>query len=112
MFAGDAPLALSHFNKALGQAKYVAGPLFIPFYIQVCAFCKSQYRVLSERKEAELFERFYEGLGSNAAKYAQLIGYTSHHIRDPKTLMPRTMHPLKFKLIMREIDALARTWHS
>lgn len=72
----------------------------------------TQYRVLSERKETELFERFYEGLGSNAAKYAQLIGYTSHHIRDPKTLMPRTMHPLKFKLIMREVDALARTWHS
>lgn len=112
LFAGDAPLALSHFNKALEQAKYVAGPLFIPFYIQVCAFCKSQYRVLSERKETELFERFYEGLGSNAVKYAQLIGYTSHHIRDPKTLMPRTMHPVKFKLITREIDALARTWHS
>lgn len=108
LFAGDALLALSHFNTALEQAKYVAGPLFIPFYIQVCAFCKLQYRLLSERKEEELFERFYEGLGSNAAHYAQLVGYTPQYERDPKTLMPHTTLPLKSQLILREIDALAR----
>lgn len=112
LFAGNALLALSHFNTALEQAKYVAGPLFIPFYIQVCAFCKSQYRLLSERKEEELFERFYEGLGSNAAHYARLIGYTPQYERDPKTLMPHTTLPLKSQLIIREIDALARIWHS
>ena len=108
MFLGDAGLALAHFNTALDQAKYVAGPLFIPFYIQVCAFCKSQYRVLSERKEEELFERFYEGLGSNAAHYAKLVGYTPQWERDPKTLMTHTMLPLKSRLIIREIDALAK----
>ena len=109
MFAGDALLALTHFNAALEQAKYVAGPLFIPFYIQVCAFCKSQFRLLSARKEVELFERFYEGLGSNAAHYATLVGYTPQYERDPKTLLPRTTLPRKHKLIIEEIDALART---
>ena len=109
MFAGDALLALTHFNAALEQAKYVAGPLFIPFYIQVCAFCKSQYRLLSARKEGDLFERFYEGLGSNAAHYATLVGYTPQYERDPTTLLPRTTLPRKHKLIMKEIDALART---
>ena len=112
LFAGDAPLALSHFTTALEQAKYAAGPLFIPFYIQVCAFCKSQYRLLSERKEEELFERFYEGLGSNAARYAALVGYTPGNKRDPKTLLPHTRLPLKTQLIISEIDALARIWCS
>lgn len=112
MFAGDALLALSHFNSALEQAKYVAGPLFIPFYIQVCAFCKSQYGLLSTRKEKELFERFYEGLGKDAAQYAALVGYTPQYERDPKTLLPHTTLPLKSQLIIREIDALARSLHS
>lgn len=107
-FAGDAPLALTYFNAALDQAKYAAGPLFIPFYIQVCAFCKSQYRLLSERKEEKLFERYYERLGSKAAHYARLLGYTPQWERDPKTLLPRTKLPLKFQLINREIDALVR----
>ena len=109
MFAGDGLLALTHFNSALEQAKYAAGPLFIPFYIQVCAFCKSQYRLLSKRKETELFERFYEGLGSNAAHYAELVGYTPQYERDPTTLLPHTTLPLKSQLIIREIDALTRT---
>ncbi|MNZ83773.1 hypothetical protein D3C78_1025100 [compost metagenome] len=109
MFAGDGLLALTHFNIALEEAKYVAGPLFIPFYIQLCAFCKSQYRLLSERNEEELFERFYEGLGSNAAHYAALMGYTPHHVRDPETLIPHTILPLRSQLIVGEIDALART---
>ncbi len=108
MFAGDGLLALTHFNTALEQAKYVAGPLFIPFYIQVCAFCKSQYRMLSERKEEDLFERFYESLGSNAAHYAGLMGYTPHHVRDPETLIPQSMLPLRSQLMIGEINALAR----
>lgn len=106
--AGNALLALSHFNTAFEQAKYVAGPLFIPFYIQACAFCKFQYRVLSDRKEVELFERFYEGLGSTAASYAGLLGYTPQFKRDPITLMPRTTLPRKSKLIISEIDALVK----
>ena len=107
MFAGDGLLALTHFNSALEQAKYAAGPLFIPFYIQVCAFCKSQYRLFSERKEVELFERFYEGLGSNAARYASLVGYTPPYERDPKTLIPYITLRLKSQLIVSEIDELA-----
>ncbi|EJM53575.1 hypothetical protein PMI29_05763 [Pseudomonas sp. GM49] len=109
MFAGDSLLALTHFKTALEQSKYVAGPLFIPFYIQACAFCKSQYRRLSEINEEELFERFYEQLGSDAAQYAGLMGYTPHFVRDPGTLIPSTVLPLRFKLMMSEIDALART---
>lgn len=112
LFAGDALQALTHFNTAFEQAKYVAGPLFIPFYIQVCAFCKSQYRRLSDRNEEELFERFYEGLGSNASRYAALVGYTPQYERDPETLLPRTTLPLKFQLIIRETDALARSLYS
>lgn len=108
LLAGDARLALAHFNTAFDQAKYVAGPLFIPFYIQVCAFCKSQYQLLSKRKEEELFEQFYEGLGSNAAHYARLLGYTPQWERDPKTLTPRTTLRLKHQLILGEIDTLVK----
>jgi hypothetical protein len=106
---GDALLALSHFKTALEQAKYAAGPLFIPFYIQVCAFCKLQYRLCSERNEEELFDRFYEGLGSNVTNYASLMGYTPQYERDAKTLMPHGTHKQKTGLIIREIDALAKT---
>ena len=109
MYAGDSMLARVHFESALDQAKYAAGPLLIPFYIQVCAFCKSQYRLLSERNEKELFDRFYEGLGQSAANYAGLMGYTPQHIRDPKTLTPHTTLPNKTQWIIRAIDALART---
>ncbi len=110
--AGDSLLALSHFSSAFEQAKYVAGPLFIPFYNQVCAFCKSQYRLLSERSEEELFERFYEDLGRSTAQYAGLLGYTSNHIRDRETLMPRAMLPCRSQLLIAEIDELARLWYS
>lgn len=109
MLSGDSLLALTHFNTALEKAKYVAGPLFIPFYIQVCAFCKYQYRLLSKQKDDELFERFYDSLGSNAAGYAGLMGYIPRHVRNPQTLMPQTMLPLRSKLMISETDALART---
>lgn len=108
MFARDSLLALTHFKSALEQSKYTAGPLFIAFYIQVCAFCKSQYRLLSERNEAELFDRFYESLGQSAANYAGLMGYTPQYVRDPKTLMPHTALPLKTQWILREIDVFTR----
>ncbi|WP_024656086.1 hypothetical protein N027_11625 [Pseudomonas syringae USA007] len=108
MYAGDSIRALMHFSVALEQAKHKAGPLFIPFYIQLCAFSKTQYRLLSERKEEELFERFYESLGSNAARYAGLVGYTPHFVRDPQTLLPQCILPLKSKWIIGETDALAR----
>ncbi|HHN2037609.1 TPA: hypothetical protein ACRMXW_006382, partial [Pseudomonas aeruginosa] len=80
-----------------------------PFYIQVCAFCKYQYRLLSKQKDDELFERFYDSLGSNAAGYAGLMGYIPRHVRNPQTLMPQTMLPLRSKLMISETDALART---
>ncbi|MDW4561223.1 hypothetical protein [Aeromonas rivipollensis] len=112
LLAGEAELALSHFIAALEQAKYVAGPLFIPFYIQLCAFTKSQYRLHSERNEVELFDRFYEGLGSNAASYARLIGYAPQYRRDPRTLIPHAALPLKSKLIIMEIDELVKNWRS
>jgi hypothetical protein len=110
--AGDALLALSHFKTAFAQAKYVAGPLFIPFYIQVCVFCKSQYGLLSANNEEKLWERFYEELGSNAARYASLIGYTPQYQRDPQTLLPYSTLPLKSRLIMGEIDAQAKSLRS
>ncbi len=108
MCVGDSPQAVTHFKAALQQAKYAAGPLFIPFYVQVCAFCKNQYRLLSARNEVELFDRFYEVLGESAANYAGLLGYTPQHLRDPKSLMPHTTLPRKSRWILREIDAYAR----
>lgn len=112
MFAHDSLLALTHFKSALEQAKYAAGPLFISFYIQVCAFCKSQYRLLSERNEVELFDRIYEDLGKSATNYAGLMGYTPRYVRNPKTLIPHTTLPLKTQWVIREIDAFAKTLHS
>ena len=106
---GDALLALLHFKTALEQAKYAAGPLFIPFYIQVCAVCKLQYRLCSEKNEEELFDRFYEGLGRNVTCYASLMGYTPQYERDANTLMPHGTHKQKSGLIIRDIDALAKT---
>lgn len=107
MYARDSLQALTHFKSALEKAKYAAGPLFFPFYIQLCAFCKHQYRLLSERNETELFDRLYEGVGSTAAKYAALMGYTPQYVRNPKTLIPYTTLPLKTQWIIREIDACA-----
>lgn len=108
MQAGDGLQALTHFSNALEQARYRAGPLFIPFYIQLCAFSKAQYRLHSQRKEEDLYERFYASLGSSAALYAGLLGYTPHFVRDPDTLLPQSTLPLKSKLIIGETDALAR----
>ncbi|MEH6386401.1 MULTISPECIES: hypothetical protein [Pseudomonas] len=107
MFASDGPMALTHFKTALDQAKYVAGPLFIPFYVQVCAFCKAQFQLLSKRKEEELFERFYAGLGSDVMKYAKLVGFIPHFLRNPETLMPHSTLPVRTRLILSETDALA-----
>jgi hypothetical protein len=107
---GDAPLALSHFTTALEQARYAAGPLFIPFYIQVCAFCKSQYQLLKKKNEEELFDRFYEGFGSNASSYAILMGYVPKFERDAMTLMPSSTLPGKFKLINEEVNAMTKSF--
>lgn len=109
MHAGDSQLALMEFKEALEKAKYVAGPLFVSFYIQACAFCKSQYRYLAERGEVELFEREFGALGRSAANYAGLMGYSSRYIRDPKTLLPHSMFPVKEKWLIREIDDFSKT---
>ncbi len=107
MLAGDNEGALQHFKAALEAAKYSAGPLFISFYIQVCAFCKAQYKMLSSIGEEQVFERFYEPLGDAASKYAGLLGYTPGSTRDPNTLMPKSNHPIKNGLIIKEIDLMA-----
>lgn len=111
MFSGNYMQALTHFSKAVDQAKYAAGALFIPFYIQVCAFCKMRYRMLSEQKKEIEFDQFYDDLGQKITKYAELLGYTPYWIRHSKTLIPQTMLPLKSKLIIGEIDNLAKNWY-
>lgn len=103
---GDGSLALQHFKRSLEEAKYVAGSLFIPLYIQICAFCKSQYKELKMKGEEHLFEKFYERLGSDAATYAALVGYTPGFTRDPKTLMPKFLAPKKNTLILHKIDEM------
>lgn len=106
MLTGSSESALKHFKQALEKAKYSAGPLFIPFYVQVCAFCKSQFKLLSRNGEAEIFDRFYDSLGDEAAKYAGLLGYTPGSTRDPETLLPKFNLPGKNRLIIQEIDIL------
>jgi hypothetical protein len=104
----DSMLALIKLKSALEQAKYMAGPLFVPFYIEVCAFCKSQYQLLSKQNKVELFDQIYECLGSDASQYAELIGYSPYSIRDPKNLMPRINLPKKFHFFSNEANALAQ----
>lgn len=107
MLAGDNEGALQYFKAALEAAKYSAGPLFISFYIQVCAFCKAQYKMLSSIGEEQVFERFYEPLGDAASRYAGLLGYTPGSTRDPNTLMPKSNHSIKNSLIIKEINLMA-----
>ena len=104
--SADEAMALQHFKNALKKAKYVAGPLFVPLYIQICAFCKAQYKIMSNRNEVDLFERFYEPLGSEASSYSKLAGYIPESIRDPNTLLPRSSLPLKDMIFISEIDLL------
>lgn len=106
MLNGSSENTLRYFKQALEKAKYSAGPLFIPFYVQVCAFCKSQFKLLSRNGEEDIFERFYDSLGSEAAKYACLLGYTPGSTRDPETLLPKFNLPGKNRLIIQEIDIL------
>lgn len=108
MLTGSSESALQHFKRAFEKAKYSAGPLFFPFYIQVCAFCKSQYRRMSSIGEVEIFERFYEPLGSAASKYADLLGYTPGSTRDTATLLPKSNLIIKNTLIIQEIDLLEK----
>ncbi|WP_351010270.1 hypothetical protein [Shewanella sp. S1-58-MNA-CIBAN-0166] len=98
--------ALHHFKNAHELAKYSAGPLYLPFYLQVCAFCISQFKKLSISNEEDVFDRFYEPLGSEASSYAKLMGFSPRSIRDSKTLMPRSSAPLKEQLIIKKIDTL------
>lgn len=98
--------ALKHFKLALKGAKYLAGPLFFPFYFQVCAFCKSQYKEFKKRNEENLFDRFYEPLGSEVSSYAILIGAAPRSIRDPKTLIPKSSMLIKNTLIINKIDSI------
>lgn len=109
MLTGSSERALQHFKRALEKAKYSAGPLFFPFYVQLCAFCKSQWKVLSRIGEEQIFERFYEPLGSEASKYAGLLGYTPGSTRDPKTLLPKSNLLIKNGLIIQEIDLFAKS---
>lgn len=109
MLTGSSESALQHLKRALEKAKYSAGPLFFPFYVQVCAFCKSQYKILSRMGEEQIFERFYEPLGNAASKYAGLLGYTPGSTRDPRTLLPKSNLRIKNGLIIQEIDLLTQS---
>ncbi len=104
---GNAALALKHYKRSLEEAKYLAGPLFFPLYVEICALCKHQYKELRKTNEEDLFDRFYEPLGEAATKYAALLGYTSGFSRDPETLMPKLFAPKKNALLIKKIDKMA-----
>jgi len=96
--------ALEHYKNAFNKAKYVSGSLFILLYIDVCSFCKSQYKAMKNNNEEDLFDRIYEGLGAGVSKYAMLLGYFPATIRDAKTLIPSTAHPIKSRILLDMID--------
>ncbi|MDF2400817.1 hypothetical protein GWQ27_04775 [Aeromonas sp. 5HA1] len=98
--------ALQHYKESLNAAKYVAGSLFIFLYVDICAFCKRTYQEFKRDNKEYLFDRFYESLGGDAAKYAALLGYTSGSARDPETLMPRLRAPVKDTLLRQKIDSM------
>lgn len=104
--SGKAILALDHYKKSLEASKYIAGPLFMVLYVDICAFCKRQYRELKERNETELFDRFYDPLGSQVTSYAELLGYTPSITRDPKTLSPVSNAGRKAHIMIKKIDSL------
>ena len=106
MLSGNDDLALEHFQNALAGARYTAGPLFTPLYVDICAFCKRHYqRLRSSGQEAE-FDSRYDQLGGDASIYAGLLGYTPSAPRDPLTLMPSVSLRSKNTLIIRKIDSL------
>lgn len=105
--SGNPAGALYHYKNAHELAKYKAGSLYLIFYFQVCAFCKSQFKKLRASSEEDVFDRFYEPLGSEVSKYAILVGFSPNHTRDPKTLMPRSSAPIKEQTMIRKIDSLA-----
>lgn len=107
MSLGNMDSTLDHFKKSLEASKYVAGSLFIVLYIEICAFCKYQYKELKKRNEEHLFDRFYECLGKDASKYAILLGYCPSSSRDPETLMPKVITRKKNGLLITKIDSMA-----
>jgi hypothetical protein len=106
MLSGNDDLALNHFQDALAGAKYTAGPLFTPLYLEICAFCKRQYQRMRLRGQEAEFDSRYDQLGGGASKYAGLLGYTPASSRDPLTLMPSVSLRSKNTLIIRKIDSL------
>jgi len=101
----DNPIeALSYYKNALEKAKYVAGSLFLPFYIDACSFCKKQYNLMKKNNEEDLFDRFYGSFGGDISKYASLLGYSPAYIRDEKTLLPWSELPIKSKLLIQKIS--------
>ena len=101
---GDMEEALEYFKLSLSHAKYGSGRYFTFLYIDICAFCKMMYQCLSARNEDDIFERFYDELGSNASKYSSLLGYTPKSIRDPKTLLPSSTNRLKNTMVVKMIN--------
>ena len=109
MFSGDGAQALEHFKRSLVEAKYRSGPLFLPLYIEICAFCKYQFRHLRSKGKKDIFDRFYDSLGNDATRYAALLGYTSGSSRDANTLIPRLIAPVKESAILHRIDQMAES---
>ncbi|NRB39735.1 MAG: hypothetical protein HRU20_14930 [Pseudomonadales bacterium] len=108
LLSGDRESALQYFKSALVEAKYVSGPYFLLLYVDICAFCKMQYRSFSEKNEVAIFDRFYEELGNSAAKYCTLIGYSPTSKRNPETLMPSSENGAKNLGIVKYIDITSK----
>jgi hypothetical protein len=108
MSAEKPELALEFFRKALAGAKYTAGPLFIPLYVQICAFCKRHFQRLPRSgvsTETDI-DKLYDLLGSQASSYSGLLGYTPAVYRDAATLLPITKLRSKNSRIIKKIDSL------
>lgn len=103
---GEHEQARDFFYRALQGAKYTAGPLFMPLYVEICAFCKRQYKRLQGSAEDQMFDAKFGDLGKQAADYAELLGYSPAVYRNPETLIPYVRLRVKNGLIVRKIDSL------
>ncbi len=101
---GDMEEALQHYKLSLSNAKYTSGSYFTLLFVDISAFCKMRYQYLSAKNEEDIFERFYEKLGSQASYYSGLLGYTPKTTRNPKTLLPSSTNRLKGPIILKLID--------
>jgi hypothetical protein len=87
---GDLNEAGKLFREAFYEGCYRAGPYMYALIIDISAFCKVQFKRVTDKYD----DKFYNDLGSSVYKWAPFIGYVPRYVNCAKTLMPRSTNPL------------------